>query len=217
MTKKVQSESEFKKSFRHSGHDVMIVISVLGTLGQEDSYFEDSLKYRVSSKASWATVWDPVSKREEKDYQKGSVTTVVRCKPACLLESRSIHKNSMVVNASTFAYHAMHAPKYIHCMHACTRMHTHTYILTLIINEKEGRNQRRGEEREEAFQIVSMILLCNIGGKALLWSNFSEIIAVEAMKDYWFVSWFLMHSTNCIIMLKIIRPTSYQILVKELH
>lgn len=55
----------------------MIVISALGTLGQEDSYFEDSLKYRVSSKASWATVWDPVSKKEEKDYQKDSATTVL--------------------------------------------------------------------------------------------------------------------------------------------
>ena len=109
-----------------------------------------------------------------------------------------------------------HACSQGHTLHA--RAHTHTYILTLIINGKEGRNQRIGEEREEAFQIGSMIFLCNIGGKAWLWPNCSEIIAVEAMKDYWFVSRFLMPSTNCIIMLKIIiRPTSYQILVKELH
>lgn len=30
-----------------------------------------------SSKASWATVWDPVSKKEEKDYQNCSATTAL--------------------------------------------------------------------------------------------------------------------------------------------
>lgn len=83
----------------------------------------------------------------------------------------------MVVNASTFAYHDMHAPKYIKIALA------HTHILTLIINGKEGRNRRRKEEREETFQTAAMIFVCN-GGKAQLWPNFSEIIAVEAMKDY---------------------------------